>query len=709
MDVASKSTVLGAFDGRVFEYEGERWRFEKRAEQYVVRWWPPGAAQAEAQTFEVAHTFGLDPLQQYLLRGEAGKLQSLTVAWDVAGQRWIHLQPGQRIQPDDALHWTGAYQTWNGMCADCHSTRLDRGYDADTGAHATTWAEIDVACEACHGPGAAHVERVEARSKGRKVMPVHGDGLVVDFAGGTAQQQVDACGRCHARRRSTSPLYVHGESLFDHYVPTTLDEGLYHADGQILDEVYVYGSFTQSRMYVAGVRCSDCHDPHSAGLRLEGDALCMQCHGGGEAKRFRGMPTGGYDEPAHHHHAPGEPGSACVDCHMPATTYMEIDPRRDHRMGIPRPDQSVLLGTPNACTGCHADQTDGWAAEKAGAWWGAGHERPFDFAGLVFDARRGDSATVAGLGEWVDRTHDSPAVRATAVELAGRFGREGAQVVDRALRDPHPWIRTTAAAATQAWPLEARSARVTPLLEDPVRSVRIEAARSLAPLEAAGGLAPTSRAPFDRALGELVNSLESAADHPGNRLNLAVLAQQRGDPGTARSQYRRALALDARFLPARLNLVQLLDAAGEPAEAERVVREGLRLDPSSGDLHYALGLLLAQGGADGTSSRLPEAARELEEAARLLPDHPRAHYNLGLARQRLGDVARARTALERAEALAPSDPEVLQALAIFHSQQGDWAAVRRYAQAMLQVAPGDPSARAMLMRAERELAAQGGR
>ena len=418
MDVAEPGTVLGAFDGRVFEHEGERFRFARDGARFVVGWWPPGKADASsAHEFDVTHTFGVHPLQQYLIDvGEGGRLQSLTVAWDVEAKRWIHLQDGQRIAPDDALHWQGRYQTWNGMCADCHSTRLDRGYDAASDAHATTWAEIDVGCEACHGPGSAHVARVEARAAGKPVPAVHGDGLVVDFASATSREQVDACGRCHARRRVVSPMFEHGGSLFDHYVPATLDEGLYHADGQILDEVYVYGSFTQSRMYVAGVRCTDCHDPHSGRLREQGDALCMQCHSGAGASRFKGMPAGAYDTPAHHHHAKGEPGSACVDCHMPATTYMQVDPRRDHRFGVPRPDLSLRLGTPNACTGCHQDETVAWAVEQAKAWWGAAAVRPFDFAALFHDARRGEPSTLAGLGEWIDRQGDAPAVRATAVE-----------------------------------------------------------------------------------------------------------------------------------------------------------------------------------------------------------------------------------------------------------------------------------------------------
>ncbi len=705
MQPATNATVLGAFDGRTFELNGERWQFAREGERFVVRWSPPGA---KPHTFDVAYTFGVAPLQQYLIAASGGRLQSLSVVWDVEAKQWIHLQPDEPVAPDDALHWQGRYQTWNGMCADCHSTRLDRGYDAQADVFETTWAEIDVSCEACHGPGSLHVERTRARAAGQPVAATAGDGLLVDLSNGPAREQVDVCGRCHARRRAVSPRFEHGGSLFDHYVPTTLDAGLYEPDGQILDEVYVYGSFTQSAMFVAGVRCTDCHDAHSLELREDGDAVCMQCHGGAGTERFPGMPVGGYDTPAHHHHVEGQPGSACVDCHMPARTYMQVDPRRDHRMGVPRPDLSVRLGTPNACTGCHTDESDAWAAKQAKAWWGAPAKRPRDFAALFHDARQGDPATLEGLGAWVDRAGDSPAVRATAVELAGRFGRAGAPIVDRALRDPEPWVRTTAASATLGWPLEARAARVVPLLDDPVRSVRVEAARSLAPFEA-GGLEPGDRQRLGRALDELVTALEATADHPGNRLNLAVVMQQRGDLERAEREYRMALELDPRFLPARLNLVHLLDAEGRGGEAEDLLRAGLADDPDAGDLHYALGLLVAQARDASGATRLPEAARHLERAAQLLPEHPRAWYNLGLARQQLGDVAGARAALASARRLSPEDPEVLQAVAIFHAQQGEWATVRDISRVWLQLMPGDPSARSLLLRAERELAAEGAR
>ena len=151
--------------------------------------------------------------------------------------------------------------------------------------------------------------------------------------------------------------------FLDAYLPALLEPGLYHSDGQIDGEVYEYGSFLQSRMHAASVTCSDCHDPHSLKLRAEGNALCAQCH----------LPER-FDLSAHHNHEPGSAGAQCVNCHMPTKTYMVVDARRDHSIRVPRPDLSISLGTPNACTPCHADRPAQWAAEAVAGWYPGGRQ-----------------------------------------------------------------------------------------------------------------------------------------------------------------------------------------------------------------------------------------------------------------------------------------------------------------------------------------------
>jgi Flp pilus assembly protein TadD len=433
----------------------------------------------------------------------------------------------------------------------------------------------------------------------------------------------------------------------------------------------------------------------------QGNALCTRCHQASPTESGFEAASGLYDDPSHHHHTPGEPGAMCVDCHMPARTYMKVDPRRDHKLSVPRPDLSLALGTPNACTGCHTERGDGWAAEQVRTLWGGPRSRRDDFATTFHDARRGDPSSLPGLAAFVDDRGASPAVRATAVALAGAFGAPGVAIVERALVDPDPWVRTTAVESTLTWPPGMRVGPVSPLLVDPVRSVRIKAARALAPFEG-GGLPPEAQARLAAALRELEASFRVSAGHPGNRLNLAVLAQDRGDARTAEAEYRKALEIDPRFIPARLNLVHLLDAQGRSAEVEQVLHEGLESDPESGEMEYALGLALAQSG------RLGEAVKHLEKAASLMPDHARAHYNLGVAQQQLGHAARARRAFEGARRVAPDDVEVLRALAILQAQQGDWAGAGDYVDALLRVDPQDAAGRSLKMRIEQEKAGAGG-
>ena len=264
---ADSTSVLGDFDDATFEHFGVTSRFFTQGDRYYVNTEGVGGV---ASDFEIKYTFGVEPLQQYLIEFPGGRLQSLTIAWDVENKRWFHLYPDERITHDDPLHWTRRFQSWNMMCAECHSTNLRKGYDGASDTYRTSWSEINVSCQACHGPGERHV--AWARKIPEGVIPDPAEhGLVVDFKTTDPRYEVENCARCHSRRHQVSPEDEHGRPLMDDFQVAPLREGLYHADGQILDEVYVYGSFVQSRMYGAGVRCSDCHNSHSLKLFREGN------------------------------------------------------------------------------------------------------------------------------------------------------------------------------------------------------------------------------------------------------------------------------------------------------------------------------------------------------------------------------------------------------------------------------------------------------
>ncbi|HEY3186987.1 MAG TPA: cytochrome c3 family protein, partial [Solirubrobacteraceae bacterium] len=353
MAAATEASVRGDFDGTEFARDGVMSRFLRRDGKFVVQ---TDGADGKITDFPVAYTFGVAPLQQYLIEQPGGRLQGLTIAWDTERRRWFHLYPDEKTPPGDVLHWTGRYQGWNAMCASCHSTNLEKHYDARADRYATTWSEINVSCQSCHGPGERHAAAARPG----------GDGLV-----DVKPREIEVCAPCHARRAELRAAPVPGEPLYDDYLPALLTTDLYHADGQQLGEVYEYGSYRQSRMYQAGVRCTDCHDPHRLTLVADGNALCVRCHQGApDTQRFPGLRAKSYDSPEHHFHAAGSPGALCVNCHMPARTYMVIDARRDHSIRIPRPDLTVKIGTPNACSGCHSDRTPAWATDAIARRYG---------------------------------------------------------------------------------------------------------------------------------------------------------------------------------------------------------------------------------------------------------------------------------------------------------------------------------------------------
>jgi len=684
MDVASASTVLGDFSGIDFVSRGTRSHFLQRDAAYSIG--APGP-DGKVAAFHVKFTFGVDPLQQYLLELPGGRLQAYTVAWDVKRERWFDLYPNQRIGVHDELHWTRPSQNWNYMCAECHSTDLHKNYDAASATYRTSYARVDVGCQACHGPGARHVEWAQGKApSGTKTRAPTQMGLAVDLAARDANSQIETCARCHSRRAVFWGEYEHGRRLMDTHLPALLDEGLYHADGQIQGEVYEYGSFLQSRMYAKGVRCSDCHEPHTAKVRAQGNALCVTCHNAAAPQTRETIDVStlkhrDYDSPAHHFHKPGSAGAQCVSCHMAERTYMVIDPRRDHSLRIPRPDLSVKLGTPNACNLCHSDKPAQWASEAVARWYGPSrrHEPHFGEALWAGRTRQIDaSSRLAALA----RDNSQPDVaRATALELLRRYpGSTTNEIIRDALAHSDPMMRRAALEGLDALAPAQRAALATPLLSDPVRAVRIEAARLLAssPHDEA------SRSAFEAALAEYIAAQRENADRPEGHLNLGGLYIDLHRSEKAQAELNKAIELDPAFVPAYVNLADLQRVSGTEREAEETLRRGLRVAPGSAPLHHALGLSLVR------QRRAKEALAALAIAAKMAPEDPRYAYVYGVALHDLGDVRASVTVLAAALARYPGDRDLLGALASYANERGDAQAAARYQARLRQLEADNP-------------------
>jgi tetratricopeptide (TPR) repeat protein len=685
-------TVLGDFNDTSFTYNGITSKFFKRDGDYYVNTEGP---EGELHDYKIAYTFGATPLQQYLVEFPGGRYQALGICWDSrpaeeGGQRWFHLYPDEAIDYRDPLHWTGIHQNWNYMCAECHSTDLKKGFDLATDTFSTSWQEIDVSCEACHGPGSRHVEWAEAPERDKAgyagehlglavrledpgrgtwmISPETGNGL--RLAPPVETQELDTCARCHSRRSLVSEDYVFGRPLLDTHRLALLEEGLYHADGQILEEVYVFGSYLQSKMYHQGVTCSDCHDAHTAQLHFPGDAVCFRCHS--QVK---------YATREHHFHLPGTAGSFCVDCHMPPRNYMVVDPRHDHSLRVPRPDLSVRLGTPDACSDCHSDKPVQWSADWAAKWYGPERRQEWRYGEALAAGREAEPGADRELVRLI-QDKEAPAIaRATALEQLGDWaGAAIAGVLEAALRDPESIVRMAALRAMEGLPPAVRLRMALPLLSDPVRTVRVEAVRALATVPAEA-MNQQQRSLFLQGAEEYRAAQMAIAERPEAHLNLGWFEATQGNFSAAEQSYQQSLSRDPTFVPAYVNLADLYRSQGREEEGEAQLREALRLNPEVAELHHSLGLLLIR-------RRQPEAALvSLARAVELAPDDPRFGYVYGVALHDLGQTASSLEVLGKVHRHAPANREVLVALASFYREAGESRKALSFAEKLLALDP----------------------
>lgn len=655
---AKPATVLGVFDGQ----SAFGVRFERRAGTFEVI--------DDGERFPVLFTIGVTPLQQYLLDTGNGRLQALDVAWDVSRGEWFALNE-PRPQPGDILHWRGRGFNWNNACADCHSTGIEKRFDAGNSSYATRWIEQAVGCEACHGPGSEHVKAPNAPYSRHLA---------------TAAQQVEACAACHSRRTRIAEGHPAGAPLLDAYLPVLPVPPQYQADGQIDDEVFEYGSFVQSRMYRAGVTCSDCHEPHTGRLHASGDGLCLRCHSEAPPARFPMLTGKRYDTPEHHFHPPAASGARCAACHMPARFYMVIDERRDHSLRVPNPWLAAREGLRDACTDCHRDREALWAARELEAR--GVHERTGDLGALLVALAKGRREAEAEAQRRAADPHAAPLVRATLLTGEDRyesglsFSSLLAGLGDEAAEVRHAAASSARIVASSDW------RRLAPLLADPVRAVRRAAALSLLPRRAQ--LRAAERGRFERVLGEYVAFLKANADLPDAHAELASIERQLGDLEGAEASLERALAIEPHWIPALINLADLQRATGRDTLAGQVLRDAVRAAPESAEAHFALGLWYVRADRD------PEALEHLVRAVELAPDRPRFAYALALGQAESGDLRGAIATLERSAATSGKSREIALALATYYRDAGELAAARREAETLVRRFPSDAAARAML-------------
>jgi len=688
MQEATEKTVLADFRDSTFTYFGITSRFFRRDGRFFVRTDGPDGKMAD---YEISYTFGVAPLQEYLIAMPGGRLQALQIAWDTEKKRWFDLHPDEKVDSKDSLHWTKPAQNWNFMCAECHSTDLKKNWDEASGAYRTRYFQISVACQACHGPGSRHVEIAENLTPRPPLQVERGrryGGFEIDLKERDSRIQIEMCARCHARRAQLWGDYRYGGRLMDTHLPALLTEGVYHPDGQILAEDYEYGSFLQSRMYAKGVRCSDCHDSHSGRTRRRGDDLCITCHNDASHPPrpfidFSGLKSKRYDSPAHHLHGMGKPGSHCLDCHMASRNSMIVHTRHDHSFRIPRPDLTVALGTPNTCNDCHKDKSPQWAADAVAKGYGPGRRQEPLFSGAFVAGRGRKPGAAPDLAGVVNDLKQPGIARASALDLLrGYPGGIALAAFELGLGDSDPMVRHAALEGVEVLSPKDRIPLAGPLLSDPVRAVRLAAVALLAPVEGELG---DRKGAFGAAAAEYLAVQKENGDQPSSFVNLGNFWSSRGDALRAEDAYRKAIALDATFSPAYANLAYLMRSTGREKGAEATLRKGLRIADGTAALHHALGLTLAR------QKRMNEALPELALAAKKAPDEPRYAYVYGVALHDSGRRKEGIDALEEALTRHPGDREILLSLAGYARETGDSEKAASYLGRLRAIDPSDPA------------------
>lgn len=612
MALPNVNNILATFDDQTVTHFTQRARFFTENGVYKATIFDDEKDGGE--TFDIKYTFGHFPLQQYLVETATGRLQVLPFAWDsrakdIGGQRWYYNYGHEEVAAKDRLHWRQPLQNWNGMCADCHSDELTRNYNSKSNRFDSNYSHISVGCVSCHGvmndqtkghpsergaspsidlsPTKNNIVKQSVMSKtytGADSLVNHwlitADKDTAIWKGKARDNSfMDNCFACHALRSPLADGFKANQPFLDQFTPSLVIPPNYFADGQIKEEVYVYGSFLQSKMYDSGVNCLDCHDSHTMKLKVEGNGLCLQCH---KATVF--------ETKEHYKHEPLSEGAQCINCHMPDKTYMGVDNRRDHSFKIPRPDLSILYKTPNACTNCHRDKTNQWASNALENWFG----RPKVLTPskqTLLKLRHGQMISKNAFFSLLeDETLDAVS-RASALDLIKQVtGELSATDLHAYVQHKEPLIRLSAARAGEMVKPVQRVTLLTPLLSDQYKAVRAAAAHSLLTLQ----VAKQDSKAYTQAFSELLTANEISAWRGEGRVNQGNLAMRAGDLIGTEIAYKGSIDVDPYFPVGYLNLADFYRAKGREELVSQVLLSGMNNIPKSAEMAYAYGLHLVR-------------------------------------------------------------------------------------------------------------------
>ncbi|WP_104733874.1 tetratricopeptide repeat protein [Hanstruepera ponticola] len=641
MQVANDSTVLGDFNNIEITLDAVTYYFTQKGDDYVVK---TKEINGDENTYIIGYTFGVEPLQQYLVDFEDGKKQVLRVSWDTNKKRWYHQYPGDTISPHDWLHWTGVSQNWNTMCAECHSTNLEKNYNVEGDSYNTTYSSINVSCESCHGPAQKHVNWAKSANGNASK-----DTYLISLD--TQLNQMNSCAPCHARRTKLTETLEPNISFENQYILQNLSTDFYHGDGQIMEEDYVFGSFLQSEMYHQDVTCTDCHNAHTLEIKMKGNNLCLQCH---EPK---------YNTPSHHFHESDTEGSQCINCHMTGKTYMGNDFRRDHSFRVPRPDQSIMFNTPNACNNCHSDKSPAWASQKIKSWYGNERADHFSKYLLVSSKASLSSEEISQVNAFINNL-DYPAIaRATAIDNLDIVTEDQYQTLLSRLEDPSSLVRFNTLQKFDVAPPELRVEVASKRLSDTTKMVRVAAAQLLTGLDL-NMLTTLNQSDLTKAQGELETMLRVNADFSTGRLQLGDYYNKKKQYNEAIYHYQIALKKDSLLIPVYSNLATTYSQIGNSQKALETLNLLIDKVPEMSRAYYLRGLIYFE------LNKPDNAIADLQYAVELNPDDTRSLYNISTYYYQNKNYKLAEQFIKKAIAIQPGNGDYQYLLALVYKEQG---------------------------------------
>jgi Tfp pilus assembly protein PilF len=665
MQRAHEDTVLGNFADVEINIKNEISRFYKKGDEFWVN--------TENNDYKIEYTFGFEPLQQYLIKMEDGKYQTLPLSWDSrpqerGGQRWFHIYGDDHITSNDRLHWLQPLQNWNGMCADCHSTGLKRNYDPDADIFKTSWDTLNVSCASCHGEDNTMLSKTVddglgwILETGKNTMTWEGEKR--------DQSEIEVCAACHSRRVPLTDGFNAKDRFLDAFSPLPILIPEYYPDGQVRDEDYVWGSFLQSKMFSKGVVCSDCHNPHSLEVKAPDNQLCTQCH----------LPQH-FDTTEHHNHPVGSTGAMCISCHMPNTTYMGVDDRRDHSFRIPRPDLNHKTNSPDACTMCHVDQNPQWAAGQINDWFGADRTKETHYGEILNAVFLGEANAEQKLKKLILDIDVPVIIRGSAYSLLSHYPNENSlKHITEGVLSKEPLIRLGAVKASSFIPLHQRSAILLPLLHDEFKAIRTEVVRILSDINP-NQIDSRFRQIYEASKEEYMIAQNQTTWRGEGHFNLALFHTAQNNNDRAENHYLEAIQKDPYFPASYVNLADLFRSQGNDVSDIKTLDLGLSELPNSPDLNYSKALYLIR------AKRAPEALDYLKKAVSFAPDNAYYSYVYAVALMDFNQSGKALDVLKSAIEISENDGNLNMMLLNYYAQTGEILEALKYGEKLSKLFP----------------------